>query len=182
MERWEIAFLRNEGYFLLYAGLLLTTVLISMVLRKSRTNQAFTAVRTNQEVAAVMGVRPARMKLLAFMLSSLMVGMLGAVHAHRIGSVIPEGSFSVATTVFALVTPIFGGLYITLGPVLGAGLLTGLEEVLKRNVSDGYLIGYGLVLVASILFMPRGVVGVARGFARRRRSARQAEHREGGRS
>ncbi len=170
MERWEIAFVRNEGYFLLYAGLLIVTIVISLIVRRSRLDPAFTAIRTNEEVAAVMGIRPARMKLLAFALSSVVVGMLGAVHAHRIGSVLPEGSFSVATTVFALVTPIFGGLYTTLGPIVGAGLLAGVEETLKRNLADGYLIGYGLVLVLSILFMPRGVVGLVRGLARRRRA------------
>lgn len=168
MERWEIAFLRNEGYYLLYAGLLLVTIVISLIVRRSRLDPAFTAIRTNEEVAAVMGIDPARMKLLAFALSSVVVGMLGAVHAHRIGSVIPEGSFSIETTVFALVTPIFGGLYTTLGPIVGAGLLAGVEETLKRSLADGYLIGYGLVLVLSILFMPRGVVGLIRGLARRR--------------
>lgn len=171
MERWEIAFLRNEGYYLLYAGLLVLTVGISLWTRRSRLRQAFTAIRTNEEVAAVMGVRPARMKLLAFALSSLSVGMLGAIHAHRVGSVIPEGAFNVSTTVFALVTPIFGGLYTTLGPILGAGLLAGIEETLKRNLADGYLIGYGLVLVLTILFMPRGIVGTIRNVARRRRTA-----------
>lgn len=172
MERWEIAFQRNEGYFLLYAGLLVLTILFSLWTRRSRLNQAFTAIRTNEEVAAVMGVRPARTKVLAFAISSFCVGMLGAVHAHRIGSLVPEGAFAVTTTVLALVTPIFGGLYTTLGPIVGAGVLSALEETLKRTFTDGYLIGYGLVLVLSILFMPRGLVGVARGLLRRRRSGR----------
>ena len=109
-----------------------------------------------------MGVRPARYKLLAFALSSLLVGLLGAVEAHRIGSVSPDQTFGIGTTVLALVTPIFGGLYTTLGPVLGAGVLAGLEETLKRTFDDGYLIGYGVVLVLSILFMPRGIVGLFR--------------------
>ncbi|MDZ7800995.1 MAG: branched-chain amino acid ABC transporter permease [Trueperaceae bacterium] len=167
MERWEIAFLRNEGYFLAYAALLLFVIVMSLYTRRSRLNHAFTAIRTNEAVAAVMGVRPARTKILAFALSSVGVGTLGALHAHRIGSVVPEAAFAVHTTVFALVTPIFGGLYTTLGPILGAGLLTGLEETLKRTFSEGYLIGYGLVLVLSILYMPRGIVGLVRGLARR---------------
>lgn len=163
MERWELAFARNERYFLVYAGLLLLSVLISLLVGRSRLKQAFTALRTNEEVAAVMGVRPARYKLLAFVLSSFLVGLLGAVEAHRIGSVNPFETFGVGTTVLALVTPIFGGLYTTLGPVLGAGLLAGLEETLKRTVESGYLIGYGVVLVLSVLLMPRGVVGLLRG-------------------
>ena len=160
MERWEIAFNRNESYFFVYAGLLVLTILVSLLIQSSRLKPAFTAIRTNEEVAAVMGVRPARYKLLAFALSSLLVGLLGAVEAHRIGSVSPDQTFAIGTTVLALVTPIFGGLYTTLGPVLGAGVLAGLEETLKRTFEDGYLIGYGIVLVLSILFMPGGIVGL----------------------
>jgi branched-chain amino acid transport system permease protein len=160
MERWEIAFIRNEHYFLVYAGILLLTIMISIYLQRSRLRSAFTAIRTNEEVAAVMGVYPAGSKLLAFALSSLVVGFLGAVQAHRIGSVSPDATFAIGTTVFALVTPIFGGLYTTLGPLIGAAVLAGVEETLKRTFQEGYLIGYGLVLVLSILFMPKGIVGL----------------------
>lgn len=167
MERWEIAFLRNQGYFWVYLGVLVLAVVISIVLQRSRLRAAFTAIRTNEQVAGVMGVNPARMKLLAFVLSSFVAGLLGAVQAHRLGSVSPDGSFAVHTTVLALVTPIFGGLYTTVGPILGAGVLAAIEETLKRTFSEGYLIGYGIVLVASILFMPRGLVGLLSGIGRR---------------
>ena len=172
MERWEVAYLRNEAYFYVYAGLLALTVLVSIALQRSRLRHAFTAIRTNEDVAGVMGVRPARVKLLAFMLSAGGVGMLGAVEAHRIGSVLPDQSFSVATTVLALVTPIFGGLYTTLGPIVGALGLSSVQELLKRTFSDGYLIGYGVVLVLTILFMPRGVVGTIGNAWRKRRAGR----------
>lgn len=160
MERWEVAFLRNESYFWVYGVLLLLTVLISIYVQRSRLRPAFTAIRTNEQVAAVMGVRPARFKLLAFILSSFVVGLLGAIDAHRIGSVNPHETFGIQTTVLALVTPIFGGLYTTLGPILGAGVLAGIEETLKRTFHSGYLIGYGAMLVLAILFMPRGIVGL----------------------
>ena len=160
MERWEIAFQRNESYFLVYAGLLLFTILLSIFVQKTRLRFAFTSVRTNQEVASVMGVRAARTKLLAFILSSVPVGLLGAVEAHRLGSVNPFETFGVGTTVLALVTPIFGGLYTTAGPLIGATVLSGIEEVLRRNISDGYLIVYGVVLVVAVLFMPRGLLGL----------------------
>lgn len=160
MERWEIAFIRNQGYFWVYLTLLLVAIVISIFLQRSRLRAAFTAIRTNEQVAGVMGINPARMKLAAFMLSSSVAGMLGAVEAHRLGSVNPDGSFSVHVTVLALVTPIFGGLYTTVGPILGAGILAAIEESLKRTFSEGYLIGYGVVLVASILFMPRGLAGL----------------------
>ncbi len=175
MERWEVAYLRNESYFYVYAGLLALTVLVSIALQRSRLRHAFTAIRTNEDVAGVMGVRPARIKLLAFMLSAAGVGMLGAVEAHRIGSVLPDQSFAVATTVLALVTPIFGGLYSTLGPLVGALGLSSVQELLRRTFSDGYLIGYGVVLVLTILFMPRGVVGTIGNAWRKRGPGRSRE-------
>lgn len=168
MQRWEIAFLRNQNYFYVYGALLIVSIVVSVIVQRSRLRSAFTALRTNEEVAAVMGVRPARSKLLAFVLSSMLVGFLGAVEAHRLSSVSPDGSFSIATTILALVTPIFGGLYTTVGPVLGAGVLSAIEETLRRTFADGYLIGYGVVLVVSILFMPRGLVGLVQRLVRRR--------------
>jgi branched-chain amino acid transport system permease protein len=170
MERWEVAYLRNQGYFLVYLGLLALAILVSVLVQRSRLRHAFTAVRTNEWVAGVMGVNPARTKLVAFVISSAIVGMLGAIEAHRFGSVNPDATFSVHTTVLALVTPIFGGLYTTVGPILAALVLSGVEETLKRTLSDGYLVAYGVVLVVSILFMPRGVMGLFRSLARRRRA------------
>src|SRR5690606_24546335 len=118
---------------------------------------------------------PARTKLVAFVISSVIVGMLGAIEAHRFGSVNPDATFSVHTTVLALVTPIFGGLYTTVGPILAALVLSGVEETLKRTLSDGYLVAYGVVLVVSILFMPRGLVGLFRGLTRRGRERARAD-------
>ncbi len=171
MERWEVAFIRNEGYFLIYAAVLVFTLLLSIIIQRTRLRYAFTAVRTNQEVAAVMGVNPARTKLLAFVLSSVPVGLLGAVAAHRFGSVNPFETFSIHTTVLALVTPIFGGLYTTVGPLLGATVLAGIEETLRRSLDSGYMIAYGVVLVFAVLFMPRGLVGLLGKLFRRRREA-----------
>lgn len=167
MERWEIAFLRNQSYFYVYAGILLLAIVVSVLIQRSRLRSAFTAIRTNEWVASVVGVNPARYKLLAFVLSSALVGMLGAVEAHRLGSAVPEGAFAVHVTVLALVTPIFGGLYTTVGPILAAGVLATIEETFKRSLSDGYMIAYGLVLVLAILFMPRGLMGLFRGLTRR---------------
>lgn len=171
MQRWEVAFLRNQSYFWLYAALLLLSITASLVLRRPRFRAAFAAIRTNEEVAAVMGVVAWRYKLLAFVVSSALVGLLGALEGFRIGSVNPHETFAVDTTILALVTPIFGGLYTTLGPILGAGVLASIEELLKRTFSSGYLIGYGVVLVLAVLFMPRGLVGLLRGLWGRKRGA-----------
>ncbi|HEX7004345.1 MAG TPA: branched-chain amino acid ABC transporter permease [Trueperaceae bacterium] len=173
MERWEIAYLRNESYFVVYVIVLLLTIALSLLVQRSRLRSSFTAVRVNQQVAAVMGVNPARAKLLAFILSSVPVGILGALEAHRHGSVNPFDTFGIGTTVLALVTPIFGGLYTTFGPIVGAIVLSALEETLRRSIENGYLIVYGVVLVTAVLFMPRGLVGLFDRLRRRRPASGQ---------
>jgi len=111
--------------------------------------------------------------VLAFVLSSIPVGLLGAIEAHRLGSVNPFETFGIHTTVLALVTPIFGGLYTTVGPLVGATVLSGLEESLRRAMSDGYLIVYGVVLVTAVLFLPRGLVGLFNRLVLQRRRNRE---------
>jgi branched-chain amino acid transport system permease protein len=53
-------------------------------------------------------------------------------------------------------------LYSTVGPILAAVVLRVLEELLKLGLPQGYLIGYGVVLVLSILYLPRGLVSLWR--------------------
>src|SRR5690606_41198335 len=64
-------------------------------------------------------------------------------------------------------------------PILAALVLSGLEETLKRVLSDGYLVAYGVVLVVSILFMPRGLVGLFKRLTRRGGGTRSEERRVG---
>jgi len=60
------------------------------------------------------------------------------------------------------VFPIFGGLYTTIGPVVGTLILRSVEEYLRVTPpwKDGYQVVYGLVIVIAVLFMPRGLVGL----------------------
>src|SRR5258708_13582546 len=76
----------------------------------------------------------------------------------------PGGAFDISRSVAALVFPIFGGLYTTIGPVIGTLLLRSLEEYLRVTPpwKDGYQVAYGLVIVVAVLFMPRGLVGLVR--------------------
>lgn len=60
----------------------------------------------------------------------------------------------------ALVIPIFGGLYTTLGPLVGGGGIGKLEQALRLWIKEGYLVVYGAILILVILFLPHGLVGI----------------------
>lgn len=154
--------------YLVILGVLLLLVLVSWLVNQSRWHYAFTAIRTNEEVAAAMGVDVIRFKVMAFMISAFFAGITGAYYAHVFLFISPLEGYSLAVSVGALVAPIFGGLYTTAGPLLGAVVLRVGEEVLRAWLRSGYLIIYGLILAGVILFMPRGLVGVYAALVRRR--------------
>nr|WP_027482589.1 branched-chain amino acid ABC transporter permease [Deinococcus pimensis] len=153
---------QTRAQYFLALGVLLLTVLVSLAVRLSRLGYAFAAVRQGEEVARVLGVNVVRFKLLAFAVSSFLAALAGVLFAGKTFFISPGDTFSVATSIAPLTTSIFGGLYTTLGPILGALVLRVSEEVLHAYVKQGYLIVYGLVLIVSILFLPRGLMGLLR--------------------
>ncbi len=150
----------RPSQYLVILGVLLALTLISWWINRSRWHFAFTAIRTNEEVAAVMGVPVVRFKVLAFAISAFFAGIAGAYYAHVFLFISPLEAYSLAVSVGALVAPIFGGLYTTAGPLVGAVVLRAGEEILRSAVQRGYPIIYGFLLTVVILYMPRGLAGV----------------------
>lgn len=151
-----------RGQYVLALGLLGLTILVSLAVRLSRLHHAFAAIRQGEETARVLGVPVARYKLLAFFISSSLAALGGVLFAGKTFFINPLETFSLANSIAPLTTSIFGGLYTTLGPVLGATVLRLAEELLHSAVQNGYLVVYGLVLILSILWLPRGLMGLLR--------------------
>ncbi len=150
----------QTGLYYLGLGVFLVVVVASLAVRHSRLHYAFTAIRQGELTARVLGVRVVRTKLLAFVLSAALIGMVGAYATSRLFFVIPEDTFGIGLSVTALATAIFGGVYTTAGPVLGAVILRSLEEVLRLVLREGYLAVYGVILMLVILYLPGGLVSL----------------------
>lgn len=149
-----------RGQYFLAFGVLLFTALVSLAIRRSRLHHAFAAIRQGEETARVLGVSVVRYKLLAFFISSSLAALGGVLYAGKTFFINPLETFSLANSIAPLTTSIFGGLYTTLGPILGATVLRVAEEILHNSVKNGYLVVYGLVLMLSILWLPRGLMGL----------------------
>ena len=142
---------------------------LSLGVRYTRAHYAVTAVRTNETVAAAMGVPVVRTKVLTFAASALVATLAGAFYMPFITHTDPFDAFDIGRSVSALVFPIFGGLYTSAGPVIGTIVMRSLEEYLRVTPpwKDGYQVLYGLVIVVAVLFMPRGLLGLAQRYAGR---------------
>jgi branched-chain amino acid transport system permease protein len=141
----------------LAAGLAAVTVAAVWRIRRSRVGTALLALRDDALAAEVTGIDTARYKVLAFALGGLFAGAAGGLFAHYAAFVSPE-SFDLAASVSVLAMVVVGGLGTLGGPVLGAAVLTLLPE-LMRFTAEYRMLLYGLMLVAVMRYLPRGILG-----------------------
>lgn len=150
------------GAYYLAVAVLVVCTLASLWVSRSRLNYAMAATRQGEAVARVLGVPVVQVKLLVFAISAALAGLAGGVYGMKTLFLTPYDAFGLARAVEALVIPIFGGLYTTAGPLLGGILLVGLETWLRLRIGEGYLVVYGVILILTILFLPKGIVGLIR--------------------
>ena len=117
---------------------------------------AFRAIRDEQDAALSLGIDTTRFKLLAFIASSFLAGVAGSFYAHYILILTPTSVFSVGLMTEVIAVTLVGGLGTFWGPIIGAFSLTVLLEYLREFGEYRFMI-YGAMLVATIMFMPRGV-------------------------
>lgn len=127
----------------------------------SRLGQAWAAIREDSVAAEAQGINVPRYRLMAFVLGAVLAGYAGGLDAH-LNFFISPSEYQFTRVIGILVFAVTGGTSTVLGPVVGAGLLTTLPEILRfaRDYRDSI---NGLVLVAVILFRPQGIIGGSHG-------------------
>ena len=131
----------------------------TVMLDRSRLGFGLRCIEQNEDAAIRIGIGTARLKTAAFALSSVFVGMAGAVYASWTAYIDPGEAFEVLISVKPIVMTLLGGAGTVLGPVYGAFLFLVLEETVWRNflkIHSGVL---GTLVVLLILFLPRGIMG-----------------------
>jgi len=137
--------------------LLAVTLYLSFRFVHSNAGRAAVAVRENRYVAQSIGIRPLSYSMLALVLGALLSGMAGGFYAHYISFVGPE-MFRFAFMVSMIIMVLIGGKGTLVGPLIGALLVTFLEEYL-REAKELRLSIFGLAVIAIVLFLPRGLMG-----------------------
>ena len=151
-------------FFELSLILLVVTTLSVMWISRSRFGFGLIAIRENEQAAAVMGVNTTLYKILAFALCSVFAAVAGGIHAYWITYLDPGSAFDVALNVKMIIMAVFGGPGTIFGPVLGAFVLSAISEILAAKVTSLASIFFGIVIVAAIVFMPRGFADLVRRF------------------
>ncbi len=147
----------REKYFVILVVVSLVLWATSNLVR-SRVGRAWVAIRENDFAAASLGFWPAAFKVGAFAWSGFVVGIAGALFAALLGRISPE-SFNLHQLLLQFSIVMLGGLGSIWGSLLGALLLTAAPEIF-RNIPGAEEITFSLLLIASLLFMPRGLISV----------------------
>ena len=155
-----IALATDTARYYLTVAVAALLILAALNIAKTRTGRALLAVRESEIAAQASGVHLAAYKTLAFVLSAFYTGVAGGLFALVVGFLSPD-SFDVFLSVDFVAMIIVGGLGSVPGSVLGAAVITTLNDSLAGFQNYRPLI-FGAILIASMLFMPGGIASALR--------------------
>jgi branched-chain amino acid transport system permease protein len=163
-----LSFRSKRAYYYLVLAAVLGCYLLCLALIRSRVGRALIALRENETLAESVGIDGTHYLVLAAVLSAAMAGLGGGLYAHYTRFVSPE-VFLFSYTVTMVIMVVAGGKGTLAGPVVGAVIFTVLPEALRALASwQWQMLLYGILLIAVLYFMPRGIVPMLAGRARGR--------------
>jgi branched-chain amino acid transport system permease protein len=164
----------NQWFFLLALPLLALAALFVANVARTRMGRAWQAVRDNEIAASIMGVNLFEAKMGAFILSSFLAGIAGALYASFAGIATP-GTWNLLLSVQLIAAILIGGAASVWGSILGAAFVFAVPVALNTfsllpqsasstGISGGDLsaIFYGLLIIVFLLFEPAGLIGLIR--------------------
>jgi branched-chain amino acid transport system permease protein len=145
---------------------------------RSMARLALEAIAHEEEAAASVGINVTRVKLGITLISALMTCIGGVLYAQYQLYVNPETVSGIGVSLQMVFGAIAGGMFVRLGPTVGAIFTLLLAEVLRLLVGHDIhgldTTIYGLLLVLFIIFMPQGILGAAAQAWKRQQAARRA--------
>lgn len=138
-------------------GFAAVTLYSMIALVRSTYGRGFQAVRDDEIAAEAMGINTTRFKVTAFVIGAFFAGVAGALYAHAVEFISPEG-FNFLRSFEIIVMVILGGLGRPVGVAVAAILITLLNEWL-RDLSQYRMVVYALIIILFMIFRPTESLG-----------------------
>jgi branched-chain amino acid transport system ATP-binding protein/branched-chain amino acid transport system permease protein len=161
-------YLDTFGFYYVALALFLLGFLLQRRLIDSPFGMRVRAVKHSEIALSSVGIDVYRLKVVVFVISAAFAGFGGTLFAHQQNYISPD-NFQFFSSVFFLLAVLFGGAGTMLGPVIGAGVLTLLPEML-HDFDKYRLIVYACLILLTLYYLPNGIMGLL---------VRQARRREG---
>jgi len=167
LSAYSFELLRPHAYIALVALIVVTTIF--EMIRRGAMGYRLRAIKENSAAAEVIGIDTAKVKLQAAVLSGALMATLGTLYAQVAVFFDPDTVFGVASiSIRVALIAILGGVGTAIGPILGAFFIIPLEELMNELLSSRAAglsqLVFGLILIAVILWRPRGFVTVIEAF------------------
>lgn len=148
-------------FFLAMAGLALVAFVVTILVDSSRFGFGLRCIRQNERAASMVGIDVFRYKVAAFILSGMLAAAAGGIYASMVAFVEPKDAFSILMTIEVPVMVMLGGMGTVFGPLVGGVFYVVLKEFVWAYFIDWHSGILGLIVVAVIYFLPRGVFGTS---------------------
>lgn len=152
---------RPERFY--YWALLLAAtaiILIAICVRHSKLGYGLLAIREDEDTARMLGVPTAPYKISAFVISAMLTAMMGVIYAHNLGYITANSVFRNEFNLNVIVYSLLGGMGTIIGPIVGAGVMTYVTQVLLGDLLDIHMFITGLLLAILVLAAPNGLYGI----------------------
>lgn len=157
---------------LIAVAICIAVLLLTLVVEHSRFGLAMLSIKQNEAAAEASGIDTFRIKMIAFVASGALTGLIGGFQAAAIQVATPNGVLGTIVSAQALILALFGGIGTLWGPLIGAAALVPLTEMLRAQLGailpgiQGVI--YGLTIMIVIIVAPEGVYWRVRDMRRRR--------------
>jgi branched-chain amino acid transport system permease protein len=147
----------KTAVYLTVLAIALAAVIAYALVRESRFGLALAGIGADEQRAQTLGVDARAAKVAGFALSALFAGMLGAAIAVRWTYLDPPTVFNPFIGFQTVLIAMLGGAHTLLGPIASAVVFSLLTEFLRLRFPYAYLVVLGVLLIALVLYLPRGL-------------------------
>ena len=152
----------NMPYYYISLGFVVFSLVVVRAIELSKLGRYMVALREDEDAAESVGVNTFKYKMIALGISAFMTALAGTFYANYIFYLHPTSIMSMSLSIEIILRPIIGGLGTLFGPLIGSFLITPLAEIsrtyfAKSGFEGLHIVIYGFLLIASVLFFPRGI-------------------------
>ncbi len=162
---YALQFTGKQTWYLIALAIWAVGLLIRWRVDRSMLRYALEAIAEDEDAAGAAGVHVTVEKLKVTALSAAMTAFAGAIYCQYQMFISPDTVSGISVSLQMVFAVVVGGIYVLLGPTIGAVITITLAETLRIWFGTGALgwdnLVYGALLVAFIIFLPQGLVGSA---------------------
>ena len=152
------AFDSDYKLFYLIVSVTINLTFLAKNLLNGYIGRAFIALRESDVAAQTIGIDLAKYKTIAFAVSAFYTGVAGGLFAYLITFLSPD-AFTIELSIDFIAMIVIGGMGSILGSIIGAVILTGMQQILA-GLLDLQILIFGISLIVFMVFMPKGISGM----------------------